>query len=390
MRFALPTALSLLLSVACSLTGEAPAEDAAAVEMRQSIERELATMSPGVADLIRQQPWFKKPLKAGHHALVLALKGADSAVAVGRMALGDVVRLVELAEEANWYKDGLTEQEASALAAIYRLALPSQLFYAPQSLELPHDFIEELGETLAEQQFREVATEGGLGTLVVVFGGSSSRERTRTLSLTVHTLTRLEELLGDHQRAVLYVQIDDGLVNAGEARRDVIVVQPDYAERDVLAHEITHTMFIDNRYPFWFKEGIAHFFEWQVVDRLDDEYRSQSSDLAAKGVGRGPFINRDPVGTRDQAIDRIRGFLLLKDIYDILGDSAFTSAVKELRWMHAFDLETVGVFYDAALDDSQRAKLAGLFCDTFSVYDPALRSAQNLITRRYCPALSPD
>jgi hypothetical protein len=371
--------VSMFASLACLRGDGAAVEDDPALDLRREVEAELATMNPALAGWVRRQPWLKHSLGRGHLQLVITINAGGSAVARGLMSMREATFLTDVAEKLDWYRDGLSDKEAAALAAVYRLGLPTASIHN-RGASFAGSVREDLATTLSERQFSFVGTDPATRTVVVALGGASSKERIEALALAREALARLEGLLGEHHGQTLFIHITSQIAHAGEASGELISVQPGALNLRTVAHEVTHTMFVGWK-PFWFREGIAHFLGAYLADSLWDEYADAHAVLAAVGADRRLQPSVFPGTSEDSSLDRARGLILLTDVYEIIGMEGMRSALKKLRVMTASDQQILEALYDAAADDSQHRELASLYCEAFASQETGPKAAS---AEKYC------
>jgi hypothetical protein len=355
-------ALSLVFLTACGAAQTAaphPVDAAAAPPAapvagltKQAEAQYMAAMGPALADRVRSQPWFggmgEPQLK-----LVSAIRKSELA-AKRKGEATSVEKMLEFASEQGWYADGLDERETAALTGLFEA-------YA-ESNDNPNapPIGPMLGATIRDGTF-DVLQLSETGNMVVLVSATDARLGRKALAVASEALPKVEKIVGAYPYHFLYIEVTRDLPKdiLGVSYDQFIGLDEKHVDVPTVTHELTHST-VYGIYPTWFEEGFAHFLEFYLTNTLDVGTREYSVWLARSGYDAKLDLRRR--GSTFDDVDRARGFLFMKAIYDIRGIDGISESVRSMRKKTLTDQELIrGLAQSGPPEDQKR--VGQLVCD---------------------------
>jgi len=311
-------------------------------------------MSPALAELIKQQPWYEELTPAGLEIIAQAQKCEKAAQPRGETK--SVASLLEFATEQAWYQDGLDEREATALAGVLEAYARS----------LTDDYATPLGPILAttlRDALFDVVVLPESGSMVVLVSANRADQGRKALGLAVSALPGVEGVVGKYPYHFLHIRVTSrlGEDTLGLSYNEFIAVATNSIDNETVIHEITHST-LYGIFPTWFEEGFAHFLEYYLTGSLDAGVRDYMLELRwlERDTKLDIRANRGK-STIDYLAERARGFLFLKSIYDMRGIEGVTQMVRSLRTRSLTDQELMrAIVADGTAEEQQR--VAAVVC----------------------------
>jgi hypothetical protein len=310
-----PTTAPLVSPTAAPTTS--PEDRVATAEARY-----LGRMSTELADAVRAQPWFTQ-MTPDHLALISAILNTERAAAA-RGESASVLSMLNYAAEQPWYADGLDATEASRLRGVF------QIYELSLSDKRAFQIGSELKSTI-EYQLVENVDLPASGNMTVLVSSEDEALGRRALDLAIEWLPKVEALVGAFPYSLLHITVTDlGEFLAGVSNDEFVAVDPDAVDDHAIAHELVHsTMYAI--FPRWFEEGMAYFLENYLTGDIEETSATFRQELDAFGVDPIIDLRVTYPGAAGYLIDSDTGYLLIKDLYDVVGIQGLAEIIRSLR-----------------------------------------------------------
>ncbi len=309
-----------------------------------------------MAGRVRAQEWIADltPAKA---KLVKALAEADQAARASDRDT-ELREIFDTASQQPWYSDGLDDTEALCLAGVYdAFAASVSDYYAP-------DLGDGLLTTLRYRLFALAPVDGSADPVPVLVSAADPEQGSTALQLATTALGKIQPLVGPYPYPFMHLQVTDELplILAGVASKDFIGISTYWVDAPTITHEVTHST-VYGIFPTWFEEGLAHFTEFYLTGSLDDGKEQFTDELDWLGVDDRLDIRPVSAYSWDAYMaDRAEGFLLIKSIFEIDGQEAFSRTLHSLRKQSYSDQQTLAAFVEQAGSADAQAQMKDLFC----------------------------
>ena len=285
----------------------------------------LPGMTPALAGLVKEQPWFAE-LTPPQLELVKAIQACEKA-AIRRGEGQSVPEILRFAAEQGWYSDGLDERESKGLAGIFNAY--------NESLTDDNAFVigGVLSSTIRDATF-EILNLPESGEVALIVSSKDPALGRKALAIATNVFPKIEALTGKYPYRFLHVTVtpDLPIIIAGVSYDAFIAVDTKAVDQETIIHEMTHSS-LYGKFPLWFEEGYAHFAENLLTNSLEKAGAQYASDLTRLRRTRQLDIRSlTSLSTlHGQLTERAQGFLFIKGVYDLLGPDAFNQLIRTLR-----------------------------------------------------------
>ncbi len=235
--------------------------------------------------------------------------------------------MIETFEAQPWFQDGLTRDEA--LFVERSLSFVGS-YSGPRTAYVSQETIEEKLYLYEKVQ----TAEGEVELLLIFEPGQDGAGEMSSLRL---MLPALEAIVGvPYPLAVMTVVNGEFRINDYNDGQFIRIARCCTLSPFILAHELAHTYWSIG--PAWFNEGMADLYAVMTIERLNrdaaPEWRQVTADLDLFYEGRKLAASRFPdlLLPRRFASDGLyeAADVFLYEIRDLLGDSEFLSAARQL------------------------------------------------------------
>lgn len=316
----------------------------------------LPKLAPELATSIRAQPWYNA-MEREHLHLIAAIVETERA-ATPRGERTSVAAAFEYATAQGWYADGLSGDEALKLRSVFQTYTTS----------LSDRRLPQIGPVLATTiafelvEIVELPESGHVAVLVSADDGEIGRV---AVDMAVRWLPEIEAVTGAFPYSFIHITVTElHELFAGLSHDEFIAISPDFVDDETMIHELTHST-LYGVFPTWFEEGFAHFMEYHLTGQLDEGeayFREQLALLnegAALDITEWPMIGVDLYANM---VDRSRGFLFMKSMYEIVGTDEVVETIRALRTKRVKGQELIRHLVDAS-DPEQRAAMRSYVCN---------------------------
>lgn len=233
---------------------------------------------------------------------------------------------LRLAAGQAWIADGLDDDEAKALTALYR-AYQSSL----ADRHLP-DIGEQLSSSIRGNYFRTVQLPES-GEVTIVLAADNERLANAALSLAMENLPKVEALIGPFPYPYVYIQVtslgDSGVL--GLNRNEFVFIGENAVETNTVAHELAHAA-LYGIFPIWFEEGLAYYTGAWAADEIRQQEQQALRTIAATRRPRQLDLRAKFDHSDAGYFSTIsQGFLFFQGLVDIQGLDGLGQVVRSLR-----------------------------------------------------------